>query len=1325
MKDSTVKPSGLLNIARSRHLLDAMGQRIRDCAGQQQSLHQKFRGESDIDEAKISKATHNASAQCRDQRQKMLKEWDDTEETLTALYERRSCTCRTELNRLSVLIRRKKEEEIENIHRKVDARTSAVIQQYDNRKNSPGKQMKKELLEINEAILPIIEHIEWGKALTVRRLDRLPDVGPPETPEEDMSEPAPDSVKQAIDTVAVITRKCKKTVEEMQTGMAAKIVDSFYYLPAAVAIFLLIWTITVFTMVEKRTILWAGCGVFAAGAFGFTAYLILLWPLKRMTRRLYPQAIRLVRAAEQCAETGRKISRRQAAESSKELLERREAHLAAAGRWREEQVTELDHKLVGLGKEKRAKFTEALQAADNEYTTRYNQNAETMRAKADALAASITERLSDASQQVSSQRLTKSQLRQQSLERVANRLNDGFQSGLERIRKTQQQVDQDFPSWEACTSGVRSDKGHLDFLPLGSLEIAGRLRAICNETSRQDGSNHEPIPDNRPNLRRTENDLINRVTLPETLPIVLHRREHCCLVIHADSASMESAIDLCHQVLWRLLCSAPPGAAKLSLLDPMGRGQNFTRFMALADHDSAIVSDRIWTTDAKIESHLAGLAHHVEDVLQSSLRDRFERIEDYNRVAGSLAEPYRAVAGIGLPNGLSREGYKHLQALITSGMRCGVFTILVCDDSKPWPPDMPIPSGEHVMNLQVGSQEGWRLQADGLEELTFVPADSPPANQRAALTEQIGLAAVGASHVKIPLDDIIKDVTEAAGNSDKGLQIAIGSQGANRSLALKLGEGVRQHVLIAGKTGSGKSTLLHAIVTSGAYHYRPDQLQFYLLDFKKGVEFKLYADAGLPHARVIGIESEREFGRSVLQRLDSELQQRGERFRAAGVQELEDFRAANEKPTGEKSAGETLSGDSMPRIVLVIDEFQELFVRDDRLAGDCAMLLDRLVRQGRSFGMHVILSSQSLAGAYSLPRATLGQMAVRIAMQCSESDAALILSDENTAARLINRPGEAIYNDAGGLVEGNEPFQVAWLSPHRQKELLAQIGERDQDAFASLGPPVIFEGNRPCRWNEELADFASQASPVGALNGLLGESVEIGHPVSLTLSRDSGRNALVVASPAHRASVIASVVSGFAKSHSKLKVIYFDGVRAEDGDSTAGWLQQSGVSIEKVKTRDCESQMIQLCDEIDQRDEDSTQHEPLLVVIDPLERFRDLKQDESFSFSLDADARLNAPSAFQKVLNEGPAVGVFVLVICGSGETLSRWLPRTNQHDLELRILGQLNSNDSSLLIDSPAASDLSDATMLVYDNADGKMSKFRMCAIPKPEDVSQWLEAE
>ena len=77
---------------------------------------------------------------------------------------------------------------------------------------------------------------------------------------------------------------------------------------------------------------------------------------------------------------------------------------------------------------------------------------------------------------------------------------------------------------------------------------------------------------------------------------------------------------------------------------------------------------------------------------------------------------------------------------------------------------------------------------------------------------------------------------------------------------LELGSGTAQHVLIAGKTGSGKSNLLHVLITNSALLYSPDHLQLYLIDFKKGVEFKIYASYQLPHARVIAIESEREFG---------------------------------------------------------------------------------------------------------------------------------------------------------------------------------------------------------------------------------------------------------------------------------------------------------------------------------------------------------------------------------------------------------------------------------------------------------------------------------
>ncbi len=55
----------------------------------------------------------------------------------------------------------------------------------------------------------------------------------------------------------------------------------------------------------------------------------------------------------------------------------------------------------------------------------------------------------------------------------------------------------------------------------------------------------------------------------------------------------------------------------------------------------------------------------------------------------------------------------------------------------------------------------------------------------------------------------------------------------------------------------------------------------------------------------------------------------------------------------------------MPRILLLVDEFQEFFTSDDKIAQEAGLLLDRLVRQGLAFWYAHHAGSQTLAGAYT------------------------------------------------------------------------------------------------------------------------------------------------------------------------------------------------------------------------------------------------------------------------------------------------------------------------------------------------------------------------
>ena len=1306
MKDSSVPPVGLFHPGRQHQLLNGLSRRCHSSAEQQKRLMQQHAAEMEREEQELLSDRTSVTSECSLRRRNMLGRWDEAEENLIAEYETNAVRNRMELNRLASLYRKKASDGKIAIERKVEARREAIEHQYQQRKDQPGEQRDKEFKLIKDSLVPLFQDVERARELTVRRLDGLPRVAPPESPEDDMSEPPPESVQQTIDTVASLSRKCKKVIQEMESGTSARVDDSFY-LPIGVAVAVVIWLVAIFGVRPEYFWTWLIGGVVGIGLIGMFIYLLLLMPLRRMTRRLYPMVERIWQAAEETANTGRQISSNFAKESAAELLQRRDAHLESATRWQAEQLDELSKRLAAEEEMQRAKLSAKLKTLDNDFITQQNRIGAEMHAKAEEVASAITSELSETDQSLQRKREASATRRHQELARVTQRLKQGLHGGMSRIRQADQRIVSRFPSWSDLLVGENDPPDHLDVLPIGRLSIQSHLAQSFDSDQWVESGGSET------------SDVVHVFAdgdAPDHIPIALHRRLHSGLMIRAHKEQMAPAIDLLHQVMWRLISGVQGARAKLTLIDPIGRGQNFTSFMALADHDPTLVGHRVWTADAQIEARLSEIAQHVEDVLQSSLRDQYQRIEDYNQIAGSMAEPYRAVAAVGLPEGLTRSGYKHFKALIESGLRCGVFVLMVIDQDQPWPADMPLPKDERMLEVSVDESGTWRLEYDGLSDLPFVPASTPPPDIRATLAEKIGQAAVAASRVEIPLEKIIHDDENGRGNTDDGILIKIGSQGGNRSLALDLGEGVRQHVLIAGKTGSGKSTLLHSIITSGAYHYRPDQLQFYLLDFKKGVEFKAYSDSSIPHARVIGIESEREFGRSVLQRLDQELQERGEAFRGCSAQELSEYRRA--------------SGNPLPRLVLVIDEFQEIFVRDDKVSAECAMLLDRLVRQGRSFGIHVILSSQSLAGAYSLPRATLGQMAVRIAMQCSESDAALILSDDNTAARLITRPGEAIYNDAGGLIEGNQPFQVAWLSSDTHQQLLDGIKTRDAEFIDQLPPPVIFEGNRPSRWTPALAkaaigDHAGGASGLSELHGLLGESVEIGPPVRLQLSRNAGRNALFITSAEARQGLLASTVSGFVRSNPQAEIVYLDGNRTSETPSLAPWMESAGIKHQWIRPRDGEKELQRVAAIVRERGDEADDVPPILVVIDPLDRFRDLRQDETFNFSLENPAG-GGDGAFslREILKDGPTANVFSMVVCGGAEILSRWLPRSSHHDLELRVLGRLNASDSSLLIDSPAASDLSTATLLLYDESDGRMQKFRQCDVPDPDQVKSWLDS-
>lgn len=808
------------------------------------------------------------------------------------------------------------------------------------------------------------------------------------------------------------------------------------------------------------------------------------------------------------------------------------------------------------------------------------------------------------------------------------------------------------------------------------------------------------------------------------IPTLVTLAEQPSLVASTEGEGRAVATDLLETLMVRFLTAMPPGKVRLTICDPVGLGENFASFMHLADHDEALIHGRIWSESRDIDEQLTRLTAHMETILQKYLRNEYNSIHEYNAQAGEVAEPFQVLTIANFPHGFSDSAARRLVSLVTGGPRCGIYVLLSHDRKQRLPNDFAlddlIAPSVHLDWDAQRQQFVWRYPA--MEHLPLQLTEPVQRDPLVKLVKQAGKAAKESIRVEVPFDVVVPSTAELwTQKCDRELAIPIGRAGANRLQYVRLGKGTAQHLLIAGKTGSGKSTFLHALVTSGAMHYSPDELRFYLVDFKKGVEFKSYATHKLPHAEVVAIESEREFGLSVLERLDHELSRRGEMFRSAGVQSLGDYRA--EHPS-----------EPMPRLLLVIDEFQELFVEDDKLAQEAGLLLDRLVRQGRAFGMHVLLGSQTLSGAYSLARSTLGQMAVRVALECSEADAHLILSDErNQAARFLSRPGEAIYNDQNGLVNANQPFQVVWLPDRERAARLAEIDKlRDQRGLPP-GEPIVFEGNAPAdpRTNTALvSQLASESSlTVEAGKAWLGAAVAIKPPTSITFAPHGGSNLLVVGQqPAAAMGVLATAAVSLVASQPEASLVILDGSRPDD-ERHGTWPQVAeavGRAAELVEQRNVPEVLGRLAEQLARRDsEGDASASPVYLVVHNASRFRDLrKSEDDFSFSMDRDKPIAPDKQLAEILKNGPQWNMHTLVWCDGYNAVTRLFDRLALREFEMRVVFQMSAADSSNLLDTPAASKLSPHRALLYNDETGEAEKFRPYGPPSDEWLAQVASA-
>gem|GEM_PF-6169971 len=141
-----------------------------------------------------------------------------------------------------------------------------------------------------------------------------------------------------------------------------------------------------------------------------------------------------------------------------------------------------------------------------------------------------------------------------------------------------------------------------------------------------------------------------------------------------------------------------------------------------------------------------------------------------------------------------------------------------------------------------------------------------------------------------------------------------------------------------------------------------------------------------------------------------------------------------------------------------------MFQDNDAITRDLNQLYEDITRRGRSFGVHLLLASQSL-NINNINNRIYGFIPLRMAMQMDQTTANVVLAEGNTdAVELLDRSGRIIYNTEFGRKPQNQLGQIADVSLEARRNAMNHIHQQAQNTnYDRKDPIVIFQGNRPSK----------------------------------------------------------------------------------------------------------------------------------------------------------------------------------------------------------------------------------------------------------------------
>lgn len=787
--------------------------------------------------------------------------------------------------------------------------------------------------------------------------------------------------------------------------------------------------------------------------------------------------------------------------------------------------------------------------------------------------------------------------------------------------------------------------------------------------------------------------------LPVLVPFLGH---HHCYRLEGNS---DTTLSLMQALVVQLATTMPYGAT-ITLLDPSGAGRAFPMQRQLP-HVKAAGADAFRDLESILEEITRLIHTYLDDETQS-----FEQLPEQIQAN----ERYEFIFAANFPENYDRRTIEAMQSIARNGPVAGKYLFLQQSDKKELPSDLSWNDFANLYSIPAGSLEP---PAAGFSPRVL----SCPEGGAQSMVLRL-LADAKPPETKISWDDLCESDPDKwwTESAESMVSASVGSSGRERKLTVWFGANREgrpcAHGVLGAMTGSGKSNLYHVLICGLATRYSPDELNLYLIDGKVGVEFQVYRN--LPHARVVALHSSPDLSRSVLDELLTEMKLRNEIFKSRNVSDFREYRKLGD-------------GEVMPRIVLMIDEYQELFENDREGVASSALL--QLAQQGRSAGMHMLLGSQRFGAVGMLNQAAIfGNVHLRVAMKMSQSDVQGLTEFGRNGRRLIEQcdlPGKIVINDQSGEDRSNEFGKVALLESGTRAETIAAMVEKAQSEWSEERrfATVVFDGQeqpnlienpqvvdllrRPTRPDPEewrqvaglsmkeqgfaVPDWFHGERPLALW---LGQELSVYGQAIVVLRRKPSENLLLVGDNQPAAvGMLAAILCAMAinENPKEVKIRILDrsvpGTPWNEtlGQVVDGLLKPLGYDAEvAADAKKAVSWLDECVAEIDRRlvaDENDLIAMPTwLLMISGADRVTQLLKTQS---KFGTPVNSGDGEKLARIYQEGPAVGIHLIISFPGAASLAQVLGRDQLDRFKHRVATQMSESDSFLILGKDRASKL------------------------------------